>query len=329
MLMIRRHEIELLLDMQSCIDAVEHAFRARGEGDPASSGVIGLELSDGSLHAKLGALTLSRPYAVAKVNANFPGNPVRYGLPTIQGVLLLFDASSGKPLACMDSGLITAMRTAATTAVAAQYLALPRASSIAFIGCGIQARAHLDALFLVRGIKRLTAFDLNGTTADQFADYARERFQIVAEVAGDVGRAAIGSEIIVTSTPSRQPFLKSGDVAAGTFVAAVGADNEHKNEISADLLEQAVVVVDDLDQCSRMGDLHHALAQGVIQQSHVRCALDQIVAGLAPGRLSDDEIIVFDSTGVAIEDVAAAAVVYERAENTGAGFVVALSQQTV
>jgi alanine dehydrogenase len=323
MLVLRRPEIELLLDMRSCIDAVERAFRACGEGDRASSGAIGLELNNGSLHAKLGTLTLSRPYAVAKVNANFPENPVRYDLPTIQGVLLLFDASTGKPLACMDSGLITAMRTAATTAVAAKYLARRRASSIAFIGCGIQARAHLEALRLVRGIERLAAFDLNHTAADRFAADARERFKIVTEVAADAGRAAIGSEIVVTSTPSRQPFLKTGDVAAGTFVAAVGADNEHKNEISADLLKQAVVIVDDLDQCSRMGDLHHALAQGVIQPGHVRSSLDQIVAGLAPGRLSDDEIIVFDSTGVAIEDVAAAAVVYERAENRGAGLVVA------
>ena len=323
MRVLRRPEIELLLDMQSCIDAVERAFRARGEGERASSGAIGLELNDGSLHAKLGTLTLSRPYAVAKVNANFPANPVRYDLPTIQGVLLLFDASNGKPLASMDSGLITAMRTAATTAVAAKYLALRRASSIALIGCGIQARAHLEALRLVRGIERLIVFDLDRTAADRFAADARERFQIVAEVAADAGRASIGSEIVVTSTPSRQPFLKPADVAAGTFVAAVGADNEHKNEISADLLKQAVVVVDDLDQCSRMGDLHHALAQSVIQPGHVRSSLDQIVAGLAPGRLSDGEIIVFDSTGVAIEDVAAAAVVYERAENTGAGLIVA------
>jgi len=323
MLVLRRPEIELLLDMESCIDGVEQAFRARGTGDRASSATVGLELNDGSFHAKLGTLTLSRPYAVAKVNANFPGNPVRYDLPTIQGVLILFDASTRKPLACMDSGLITAMRTAATTAVAAKYLALRHASSIAFIGCGIQARPHLEALRLVRGIERLTAFDLNRTAADRFASDAWERFQIVAQVTADAGAAAIGSEIVVTSTPSRQPFLSSGDVAAGTFVAAVGADNEHKNEISADLLEQAVVVVDDLDQCSRMGDLHHALAQGVIQQSHVRCTLDQIVAGLAPGRLSDDEIIVFDSTGVAIEDVAAAAIVYERAEDTGAGLVIA------
>jgi ornithine cyclodeaminase/alanine dehydrogenase-like protein (mu-crystallin family) len=222
----------------------------------------------------------------------------------------------------MDSALITAMRTAAASAVAAKHLALQHASSVAFIGCGIQARAHLEALRLVRDIERVSAFDLNPTAADRFAAEARERFDIAAEVAPDVARVVGESEIVVTSTPSRLPFLNSGDVAAGAFVAAVGADNEHKNEISADLLKKAVLVVDDLDQCRRMGDLHHALGQGVIQADHVRASLDHIVAGLAPGRLSDDEIIVFDSTGLAIEDVAAAALVYERAKTKGTGFVV-------
>jgi ornithine cyclodeaminase/alanine dehydrogenase-like protein (mu-crystallin family) len=163
---------------------------------------------------------------------------------------------------------------------------------------------------------------LNPTAADRFAAEARERLDIVVEVAPDVARGVGESEIVVTSTPSRLPFLNSGDVAAGAFVAAVGADNEHKNEISADLLKTAALVVDDLDQCCRMGDLHHALAQGVIQADHIRASLDQIVAGLAPGRLSDHEIIVFDSTGLAIEDVAAAALVYERAKTKGTGIVV-------
>jgi ornithine cyclodeaminase/alanine dehydrogenase-like protein (mu-crystallin family) len=267
-------------------------------------------------------LTLSRPYAAAKINANFPDNPARHDLPTIQGILILFDAALGTPLASMDSGLITAMRTAAATAVAAKYLAVPRASAATFIGCGIQARAHIEAIHHVRGIKRVVAFDLSRAAAEQFAEEARARFDVVAEVATDIREAAGASEIVVTSTPSRRALLNPGDLAAGTFVAAVGADNEGKQEIAADLLRQVVVVVDDLDQCSRIGDLHHALALGAMPPGHVRGSLDQIVAGLVPGRSSDDEIIVFDSTGVAIEDVAAAALVYERAEKAGAGFVI-------
>jgi len=323
MRVLERSDVERLLDMESCITAVESAFRARGEGRPASSGVLGLTLDDGILHAKLGTLSVTRPYAVAKVNANFPDNPARHGLPIIQGVLLLFDASRGTPLAGMDSALITAQRTAAATAVAAKYLAARNASAVTFIGCGIQARAHIEALRHVRRIERLTAFDLSPIAALRFADEARARFDVVAEVATDIRQAASASAIVVTSTPSRRALLNRGDVSVGTFVAAVGADNEGKQEIATNLLREAVVVVDDLDQCSRMGDLHHALAAGVMLPGHVRGSLDQIVAGLAPGRLSDDEIIIFDSTGVAIEDVAAAALVYERAEKMGAGFVIA------
>jgi alanine dehydrogenase len=323
MRVLERSDVERLLDMESCITAVEDAFRARGQGRRASSGVLGLELDGGSLHAKLGTLDGSRPYAAAKVNANFPDNPARHDLPTIQGVLLLFDASRGTPLASMDSALITAGRTAAATAVAAKYLAVRHVSTATFIGCGIQARAHMEAIRKVRAIEHVIAFDLNRVAAERFVSEVRARFDVAAEVATDIRRAASASEIVITSTPSRRALLKPGDVAVGSFIAAVGADNELKQEIATDLLQRVVVVVDDLDQCSRIGDLHHALALGVMQPGDVRGSLDQIVTGLAPGRLSDDEIIVFDSTGVAIEDVAAAALVYERAEKTGAGFVIA------
>jgi ornithine cyclodeaminase/alanine dehydrogenase-like protein (mu-crystallin family) len=285
--------------------------------------MVGLELDGGTLHAKLGILDGSRPYAAAKINANFMDNPGRHGLPTIQGVLILFDASRGTPLASMDSALITAMRTAAATAVAARYLSLRNASTAAFIGCGIQARAHVKAIRQVRSLKRVTAFDLSRQAAEDFASEVRARFGIAAEIATDIRQAVSTSEIVVTSTPSRHALLNPGDVAAGTFIAAVGADNELKQEISAELLRQAVVVVDDRDQCARIGDLHHALTLGVMQPGDVRASLDQIVTGIVAGRLSDDETIVFDSTGVAIEDVAAAALVYERAEKTGAGFVIA------
>jgi ornithine cyclodeaminase/alanine dehydrogenase-like protein (mu-crystallin family) len=124
--------------------------------------------------------------------------------------------------------------------------------------------------------------------------------------------AISASEIVVTCTPSQRALLHVGDVRRGTFVAAIGADNDHKQEIDPELLAASVVVVDDLEQCARIGDLHHALAAGVMRESDVRGALDQAIAGTRPGRLADDEIIVFDSTGLAIEDVAAAALVYER-----------------
>ena len=318
MLLIDADEATRLLDMNACIDAVEKAFRSRGEGRLATSSVAGLELNGGSLHAKLGVLELSRVYSAAKVNANFPENPGKRGLPTIQGLLVLFDGSSGLPLACMDSAPITATRTAAASAVAARYLALAGASSVAFIGCGTQARAHASALACVRPIESAVLFDEDSRAAEGFAAELRAR-HLKVEIVRSASTAARAGRIIVTSTPSRRPLLDVDDLQHGSFVAAVGADNEHKQEIAPALLRTAVVIVDDLEQCARIGDLHHALDLGVMRRQDVRGSLDQVVAGKVPGRNSDDEIIIFDSTGVAIEDVAAAALVYERAMDAGAG----------
>ena len=306
-------EVEQLLDMASCIQAVEQAFRTRGAGGRASSAVCGIELPEGGLHAKLAVLDVAQPYAAAKINANLPGNPSRRDLPTIQGLLVLFDALTGIPLAVMDSGAITTLRTAATSAVAARYLAREDADTATFIGCGVQARAHLAALQCVRPVERCIAFDVDATAAGRFVDEARDRHGLVIEVGGDFRAATRASEIIITTTPSRHPVLHLDDVSSGTFIAAVGADHEHKHEIDPALLRVAAVVVDDLMQCEQMGDLHHALNAGAMRREDVRASLDQVVAGIRSGRNSDDETVVFDSTGIAIEDVAAAALVYERA----------------
>jgi len=313
MRVLDRDAVLRLLDMPSCIRVVEDAFRARGEGRPTPSAIAGLELANGTVHAKMASLELSRRYVAAKVNANLPRNPVEHNLPTIQGVLVLFDGTNGVPLAVMDSAPITTLRTAAASAVAASLLARADASAVAFIGCGVQARAHLDALRCVRRLERIVAVDARPAIAEEFSAFVRATCEVDVIVASTVAAAATGSDIIVTTTPSRRALLNVDDVSPGTFIAAVGADNEHKQEIAPDLLHAAAVIVDDLEQCARFGDLHHALVAGVMRREDVRASLDQIVAGSKPGRLGDAEIVVFDSTGLAIEDVAAAALVYERA----------------
>jgi ornithine cyclodeaminase/alanine dehydrogenase-like protein (mu-crystallin family) len=313
LLVLDADDVTRLLDMPSCIHAVEAAFRARGEGRAAPSATLGFPLDGGGLHVKVASLDLSRPYVVAKVNANFPRNPLERKLPTIQGALVLFDATCGTPLALMDSAPITTLRTAATTAVAASRLARPDASTVTFIGCGVQARAHLTALCQVRFVERVFAVDNRPAAADAFRKLAITVHGVECSVSSSLRRATRASEIIVTTTPAERAILHLGDVAAGTFVAAVGADNEHKQEIDPELLRESVLIVDDREQCARIGDLHHALAAGVVAASYVRASLDECVAGSRPGRLTDDETIIFDSTGLALEDVAAASVVYERA----------------
>jgi ornithine cyclodeaminase/alanine dehydrogenase-like protein (mu-crystallin family) len=246
------------------------------------------------------------------MNANFPRNPVDNGLPTIQGVLVLFDGTNGVPLAVMDSAAITTMRTAATSAVAASWLARERASTVTFVGCGVQARAHLTAFSCVRRISRVFAVDERRSAVEEFCRFVTATCGIAPSVPGSLGEATRVSDVVVTSTPSRAALLNEGDVRPGAFVAAVGADNEDKQELSPALLRSSVVVVDDLDQCARYGDLHHALEAGLMRPEDVRGSLDAIIAGTRPGRLNDEEIIIFDSTGLALEDVAAAATVFER-----------------
>jgi alanine dehydrogenase len=322
--LLTKSDIERLLDIRSCIDGVENAFRLKGEGRPCPGGILGVRVAGGGFHAKAALLELPRPYFAVKINANFPENPLTRGLPTIQGVLVLFDPSNGVPLAVMDSMAITTLRTAAASAVAANFLARREAHTATFVGCGVQARAHVAAISAVRGLERAFVFDLDALKAATFAREMKALHAFEILVATDLGRATRDSDIVVTTTSAKRAFLGRDYLSNGAFVAAVGADNEHKQEIEVDLLRTSVIIADDLEQCATIGDLHHALDAGVVTRGNVRATLDEVVCGLKPGRISEDEIIIFDSTGMAIEDVAAASIVFERALADNAGLVVQL-----
>ena len=324
-LLLTRADVADLLSMEACIEAVEHAFRLHGEGRADPPGILSVHATDGGFHIKAGILELGRPYFAAKTNANFPANPARFGLPTIQGVLLLADAERGTPLALMDSAEITAIRTGAATAVAARHLARADATVVTVCGCGRQGREQLRALATVRPLTRAYAFDQDPARAIRFAEEMSSALGIDVRVTEHLDLAFHASDICVTCTPSRKPILRQGAVGAGTFIAAVGADNESKQELEPALMAASVVVVDMLEQAATIGDLHHAIACGALTPGDVRAELGQVIAGRRPGRQSDDEIVIFDSTGVALEDVAAAAAAYERAVRAGRGLQVDLA----
>ena len=252
------------------------------------------------------------------------GVGAQHGLPTIQGVLVLFDAARGEPLAMMDSASITTLRTAAASAVAARHLARRGARTMTIVGCGVQARAHVAAMRAVLSLDQIAVFDLDVPAAKRFAAEMRALHGVSVTAADDLARATLASDVIVTCTPSRAAFLGTAHVAPGAFIAAVGADNEQKQEIEPALLRASAVVVDDLEQCATMGDLHHAIEAGVMSRTDVRATLGDVIAGRRRGRLNNDEIVVFDSTGVAIEDVAAAAVVWGRARADSARVAISL-----
>ena len=249
----------------------------------------------------------------------------RRGLPTIQGVVVLSDGETGLPLALIDSMEITALRTGAATAVAARYLARPEARVAIVVGCGRQGRIQLAALARVRPLERVHAVDADPGLAARFAREMSAQLGLDVRPAASAAEAAPGSDICVTCTPSRRPLLHRVDVTPGAFVAAVGADNEHKQELEPALMAAATIVVDSLEQCAAIGDLHHALASGAVSIGQVHAELSEVVAGRKPGRRSAEEITIFDSSGVAIEDVAAAAAVYEKAVAAGRGVTVDLA----
>jgi alanine dehydrogenase len=302
-----------MLSLHECIKAVERAFRWQGEGKLPPSGILGANAGDGGLHVKTAILTADRSYLVAKLNTNFPENRMRFGLPTIQGLIVLYDAENGRALAILDSIEITIKRTAAATAVAAKYLARKNFPVATICGCGTQGRAQLRALNLVMPLRKVLAFDVDPSACSCLAAELSGELKVDIEPAPSLPSAIRNSDVIVTCTPASEFFVHKEDVAPGTFIAAVGADDTHKQEIDPSLIAAAKVVADSVEQICSIGDTHHAIAKGLMQKEGVYAELGDIVAGKKLGRTDDTEIIIFDSTGVAIEDAAAAVIIYEKA----------------
>src|SRR5215510_971264 len=325
-LFLSRTEIAGLLNIEEYIEAIERAFRLHGEGKAQPPGILGVHAHDGGFHIKAGILELDRSFFAAKINANFPQNANRFGLPLIQGVIVLADAQNGYPLAILDSMEITIQRTGAATAVAAKYLARADSKSILICGCGNQGRVSIQALSKFFSLEHICVYDIDRTQARRFANELSAELGIPVETTNDLREAMKHSDICVTCTPSTRFFLKQEYVQPGSFIAAVGADSETKQELEPTLIAQNKTVVDIVAQCASIGELHHAIASDLMTKHQVHAELGEVVAGTKSGRTSPDEIIIFDSTGMALQDVIAAATVFTKAVCKGAGRILNLAQ---
>lgn len=324
MRILSRRQVFELLSLHDCIAAVEDAFRRHAEGRTLGPGVLGVPAARGGFHIKAAGLLGPRSYFAAKMNANFPENPRRFGLPTIRGTVVLADGETGEPLAMMDSASVTALRTGAATAVAAKRLARADSRAATVVGCGAQGEIQLAAIAAVLPLERAWVLDTDQATAEGLAARARADLGLRVSVATDLRAALRGSDVCVTCTPSRHPLVFRADVAAGTFVAAVGADSQGKQELEPALVASSTLVVDVLTQCAEIGELQHALAAGLMTRTDVHAELADVVTGRRPGRTRDDEITIFDSSGTALQDVAAAVAVYDHALARGCGTEVTL-----
>jgi len=318
-LLLNGTQIAALLSIEECMDAVENAFALYAQGKAMPPAISGVHAENGGFHIKSGILPLQKSYFASKMNANFPANPKNHHLPSIQGIIILCDATTGRVLALMDSIEITRIRTGAATGVAAKYLSLPHSRVATICGCGNQGLISLETLMKIRSLEKIYVYDINEGQVKRFVSIFDSVIEIIPVNEHALASALSQSEIVITCTPSKQPFICKNHIGPGTFIAAVGADSEHKQELFSELLVSNKVVVDVIAQSATIGEVHHAIKQGLMNESTIHAEIGAVINGCKPGRACDDEIIIFDSTGMALQDVAAAAIVYEKAISSGIG----------
>ena len=317
MLLLNRSEIASLMTFPDYMKSVEEAFRLHAEGMALEPALAHVNADQGEFHIKAGGLLGGTPYFAVKVNGGFFRNRANFGLPNIQGLILLSRADNGTPLAAMDSIEITIQRTGASTAIAAKYLARPDSRVATVCGCGTQGRIQLRALAHVLKLEKIFAWSLEGAGA--FASDMTKELGIPVTATSDLSQALGESDVCVTCTPGKSPYVHRQDVPPGMFIAAVGSDSPDKQELDADLVAGSKVVADLRVQAAAVGETHHAIVAGLMHGGQIHAELGELITGRAAGRVGSGEIIVFDSTGTALQDVAAAAAVYERALQAGVG----------
>jgi len=300
-----RQAVRELLDMGEVIAAVEQAFRDLGQGRATLPPKSYVAVPDGDFRAMPAALPGAAGLKWVNVH---PGNTAR-GLPAVMGVMVYNDPATGYPLAILDATDLTAFRTAA---IASKYLARRDTRTLGIVGAGRQAYSQIEAHRRLFDITSVLVYDLKPDSVKKLA----AAFPGLPVTASPL-EAAAGADILCTLTPSRQPYLKRAWLRPGTHVNAVGADAEGKEELEPAVLTGARVVVDDVTQASAAGEINVPVAQGLFSQEDIYATLAELVTGAKPGREDDGGLTVFDATGVAIEDVAVASVLYEKATERG------------
>lgn len=319
-LVLTAFEIMQVLDMDLALATAQEAFRAYGEGRVNMPPKSYLTLAQGDFRAMYGEIFLSAGDHICGlkwVNVH-PENPAK-GLLTVMAKIILNDPDTGLEFADMDGTHITDFRTGAAGGLAAQYLARQDAARLGLIGAGAQARTQVAAILKVRSIKEIVIYDRHLAHAQAFADYVTATHGVKARPAATGAEAVQGLDIVVTTTPSSSPVVLREWVSPGTHINAIGADAAGKQELDPKILQAAKIVVDDWAQASHSGEINVPLARGELTPQQVYGSLGEIAAGKKPGRESPEEITVFDSTGLIIQDLALGFAVYKRAKEQGLG----------
>lgn len=311
-LILSQEDISKLVTLKGAIGAVEDAFREYGFGRVVMPPKIYLDLKEfsGDFRAMPCYVPKFKICTLKWVNAH-PLNP-RRGLPAVMAVIIVNDPKTALPLAVMDGTLATSLRTGAGGAVAAKYLARKDSRVVALVGCGVQARTQLAALREVFKIKEVYVWGHEKILIKKFIREMQKSGEkmIPAETIRGCVRNA---DIVVTTTPSRKPIVFSAWIKKGTHINAIGADAPGKEELDPKILKRAKVIVDDWEQASHSGEINVPVSKGILRSKDIYATLGAVVAGKKKGRTKSGEITVFDSTGLAIQDVAIASLIYRQA----------------
>ena len=304
---VSERDLRAVITPQVAVDTIREAFRADGEGRAHVPAVINLDVPAhrGEFHVKT-ALIDGVPHVAVKIASGFYDNPAK-GLPSGSGLMAVFDATTGMPVALLlDNGFLTDIRTGAAGAVATEALAPARFDVVGMIGSGLQARHQVRCLRTVREFRRVVAWSPNSAHVDEYiGEMRRDGYEVTSAPTPEaVCRAA---DVIFTATPSRQPLVRADWLRPGHHVTALGSDSPGKQELDPPCLSRAdLVVVDRLTQCASFGELRHAIDAHLLRPDQVHAELGEVVAGVKTGRTSAEQITIADLTGVGFQDTAIA-----------------------
>jgi alanine dehydrogenase, Archaeoglobus fulgidus type len=255
---------------------------------------------------------------VKNVNVH-PDNPRKHSLPTVMAMIELVDPKTGFPVSVMDGTWITDMRTGAAAGVATKYLARDNSEVLGLVGAGVQAATGLEAIMEVMDIKEVKVSCRTCETRDLFAQRASEKYGIPVKSVDTIKEAVQNADILLTTTPAREPVVKSKWISPGTHINAMGADAPGKQELDSHILQKSKIIIDCWDQASHSGEINIPVQEGIVRQRDIHGKIGDVIVGSIPGRTSDEEITVFDSTGLAVQDIVTAWNVYEKALQKGVG----------
>src|SRR6266542_3986774 len=317
-LVLNQAEVERLLDMEGCIEAMADALAslARGEVHVPLRFLVNPENEPSLIGLMPAHRAGDTPLYSLKTVCVFPDNPKR-GLDAHQGTVTLFDGETGEVRALLNASAVTAIRTAAVSGVATRLLARPDTSTLGILGAGVQARSHVDAMRAVRGFDRVVVYSPTPGHAQALAD------EVGAEVAASAEAAVRGADVVVTATNATESVLERAWLEPGTHVNAVGGRPPRMVELDSATIADSGFYVDRRESTeNEAGDYLRAREEGAIGPDHIRAEIGEVLVGAGPGRRDDQEITVFRSMGLAVEDLAAAEYVLGRARETGAGTTV-------